>query len=406
MEYEHMSTSFPRKLCRFGLYLFAFSIPLSFVPAEFAIAIVFIGWLLEGILNKHWQYYPTKLYIPLLFYIAWNILASGCSPRPLHSLWALADNEWPMFIMLFMISLIDDIKTLRRMTHLWLSTALIAAIYGVWQMFSGVELIHRATLGPMGNYFRAVGFNGFYLTFAGFMMTVFLVALCLSSQNEINFRWRYYIVSIMSFFAIVGTFARSVWLSFLVVIPIFSFMKGKKLGAFVIVVFLCLMILCLVFVPAIRDRAFSIVVPSENQTRLNLWKTSLHISKDYPVIGIGEDNFDYYFNRYRVEGYYDAIGHPHNDYLTVLISSGIPGLLAFLSMWIIIIRIGLKTARLSTDTFLRELSLGGTLSILGFLVGGLFQNYYGTFANCWGWWFMAGLTMTSHRLAKIKDIKS
>jgi O-antigen ligase len=403
MQSPEKDITFSKKITRYGLYIFAFSIPITFVPAEFGIVIAFIGWLLEGVLNRNWQYYPTKLYIPLLFYIAWNILASGISPRPMHSLAALVDNEWPMFIMLLMFSTIDDIRVVKRIMNLWLFTASIAAVYGIWQTFTGIQFHRSGLMGPMGNYFRATGFNGFYLTFAGLMMSVFLVSLCISFQPGLNSRWKYILAALMSFFAVLGTFARSIWLSFAVAIPVFGFMKGKRIGSIVTIGFIIIVLFCLIFIPAIRDRAFSIVVPSENQTRLNLWKTTINISMDYPLTGIGEDNFDYYFERYKVEGYYDTTGHPHNDYLNVLVNSGIPGLFAFLSMWAVIIWTGFKTVKNSTNPFLKELTLGSTLAIIGFIVGGVFQNYYGTFANCWGWWFMAGLTMTSYRICQKED---
>ena len=401
-------TTFPKAISCFGLYLFAFSIPISFVPAEFAIAITFIGWLLEGIFNKHWQYYPTKLFIPLLFYIAWNMIASSISPRPGHSLWALADNEWPMFIMLFIYFLVDDIKVLKRILHLWLFSASISALYGIWQTFSGYQLHRPDTLAPMGNYFRAVGFNGFYLTFAGFIMSVFIVSFCISFQSGIvKDRWKYILIALASIMAVIGSFARSIWLSFAVIIPIFGIVKGKRIGSFVISAFLAIAVLYFIFVPTIRDRAYSSIVPSENQTRLNLWKTTINMSKDFPVTGIGEDNFDYYLDRYKVEGYYDTTAHPHNDYLTILISSGIPGLIAFLSIWFVIVQMGFKTHKYSSNPFLKELALGSALAIIGFMIGGLFQNYYGTFANCWGWWMMAGFTIASYRLYTKEDkIKS
>ena len=254
MKLSDYRATFPKAMSRFGLYLFAFSIPISFVPAEFAIGISFIGWLLEGILNKHWQYFTTKLYIPILIYIGWNLVSSSVSPRPGHSLWALADNEWPMFIMLFMITIIDEIDILKKIIHLWLLTSAVAAVYGIWQTFSGYQLHRHDLLAPMGNYFRAVGFNGFYLTFAGFIMSVFLVSFCLSSISKSNYRWWYIFVSSMSFLAIIGTFARSIWLSLVAAIPIFGFLKGKRLGSIVSISFLLIVFLCLIFVPAIRQR--------------------------------------------------------------------------------------------------------------------------------------------------------
>jgi O-antigen ligase len=359
---------------------------------------------LEGILNKNWQIYPTKLFIPLSFYISWNIIASSLSPRPGHSLWALADNEWPLFIMLATFFLVDNVAVLKRMVHLWLFSASVSAIYGIWQTFSGYQLHRHDPLPPMGNYFRAVGFNGFYLTFAGFIMRVCIISLCLSFQpGSMRNRWRYIFVALAGILATIGTFARSIWLSFGVVIPIFGIVKGKRIGSIVIALFLALVLFSVLFIPAVRNRAYSAILPSENQTRLNLWRTSVLIAKDSPVIGIGEDNFDYYFPRYKVEGYYDVTSHPHNDYLTVLISSGVPGLIAFFSLWFVILQAGFQTHKYSANPFLKELALGSSLAIIGFMVGGLFQNYYGTFANCWGWWLMAGFTMASHRLSAKGD---
>ena len=382
-----------------GLYIFALSIPISFVPAEFAIALIFIGWLLEGIIYKNWQFQKSVLFIPLAIYLAWNIVSSLSSPRPLHSLWAVADNEWPMFIMFFMVNIIDDSQIVKRMAHLWLLTGSAAAVYGIWQTFNGKVFFRTNIPAAIEHYYRAEGFSGFYLTFAGFMMTVVLVALCLATQAGWKYRWRYALAALLSFGAVLGTFARSIWLSFAVAVPVFGISKGKKIGGRIAAAFIVIVVLTLVFVPAIRDRAFSIIDPSQNQTRLNLWQTTLHMSHDHLVLGIGEDNFDYYFEAYKVPGFYDATGHPHNDYLNELVSSGIPGIVLFLSLWVIVLRTGFATARRSEDPFLKELALGGSLAIIGFLVGSFFQDYYGTFANCWGWWFMAGLVMTSHRLS-------
>jgi O-antigen ligase len=104
------------------------------------------------------------------------------------------------------------------------------------------------------------------------------------------------------------------------------------------------------------------------------------------------------FDHYRVEGYYDTIVHPHNDYLTVLVSSGVPGLLAFLSLWGVVLATGFKSIRKMQSKALLAVGWGGALSLMGLLVGAMFQNYYGTFINCLGWWFVAGVLMTASKL--------
>jgi O-antigen ligase len=116
------------------------------------------------------------------------------------------------------------------------------------------------------------------------------------------------------------------------------------------------------------------------------------------VTGVGEDNWDYVFSRYRVEGYYDTIVHPHDDYLTVLVSSGVPGLLAFLGIWGIALTAGFRASFRARDERLRAIILGSTFSLVGLLVAGIFQNYYGTFINCLGWWFVTGLLFAAWSL--------
>jgi O-antigen ligase len=166
-------------------------------------------------------------------------------------------------------------------------------------------------------------------------------------------------------------------------------------------VFLILVVGGTLTIPALRYRAESIVEPEKNETRLNLWKTAIRVAEHNPVLGVGEDNWDLVFERFRVEGFYDTTVHPHNDYLTVLVSSGVPGLIGFLAIWGISLWRGFKVARLGRTPMIRAIALGSTFSLLGFLIGGMFQNYYGTFINCLGWWFVAGLLFAADRLNQL-----
>ncbi len=153
----------------------------------------------------------------------------------------------------------------------------------------------------------------------------------------------------------------------------------------------------MLMVPTLRHRAGSILDPGQNETRLNLWRTAVKVSEANPILGVGEDNWDLVFDRYRVEGYYDTIVHPHNDYLTVLVSSGAPGLLAFLSIWGVVLMTGFRSASGAQDKTLRAVGWGGVFTLVGLLVGAMFQNYYGTFINCLEWWFVVGILMTATR---------
>jgi putative inorganic carbon (hco3(-)) transporter len=388
-----------RATTRFGILLFALSLPISHVPAQFAIGIAFLGWLGEGLVNKKWSIRWHPAFAPLMIYLAWNILSAALSERLGHSLGAVLDNEWPLFIMLMLFWTIDDELFLKKVLMVFLSSACIAAIYALWQVVGGVELYRHAPLDPMGSgLYRAVGFYSFYLTFAAMAMAAFFFSTTFSFEMR---KWYYVALSVLSFLAVVGTFARSMWLSFAIGIPIFAFARSRRYGTIVVSLIFILVVGGMITVPTLRHRIGSILDAGQNETRLNLWKTAVKVGEANPILGVGEDNWDLVFDRYRVDGYYDTTVHPHNDYLTVLVSSGVPGLLAFLSTWAIILAVGLRSVRVMRSKTLRAVGWGGILSLVGLLVGGLFQNYYGTFINCLEWWFVAGLLMTAARLSVV-----
>jgi O-antigen ligase len=389
---------------RFGILLFALSIPISHVPAQFAIGIAFLGWIGEGIVNNKWNVRWHSAFVPLIVYLGWNILSAGLSERPGHSLGAILDNEWPLFIMLMVYWSIDDEPFLKKVLMVFLSSGCIVAVYAVWQVAGGMELYRHMPLDPMGSgLYRAVGFYSFYLTFAALAMAVFFFSTSFSFEFK---RWYFIALSALSFLAVVGSFARSIWLSFAIAIPVFAFIRSRRLGMIVTSSLLILVVGGMLTVPALRYRIGSILDPGQNETRLNLWKTAVKISEANPILGVGEDNWDLVFDRYRVEGYYDTTVHPHNDYLTVLVSSGVPGLLAFLSLWSVVLVTGFKSVRMMQSSTLRAVGWGAAFSLMGLLVGAMFQNYYGTFINCLEWWFVAGVLMTASKLNVLASEKA
>ncbi len=392
----------PKKTTEFGLLLFASTIPISHVPAQFGIGFAVLGWLLEGLLNKNWQMKSNPFFLPLILYLAWNVICSAISPRPVHSLLAVVDNEWALFIMLMMVWTVQNSKSLYRILICWFVSSAVAMGYAIWQSFYGVELYRRMTLDPMGHFYRSVGFYGFYLTFAAFAMTVFFVSAAFALERGSKKKWLGLILPLLSLTAVLFTFARSIWLSLAGVIPFLGFVRGKKKDWLASIALLAIFGVTLFWVPTLRYRAASIFDIQANETRIHLWETSLRISEDYRIVGIGEDNFDYYFEKYKVPGYYDTTAHPHNDYLNVLINAGVPGLVFFLWLWILALRSGILTWRRAEDNVVKTVALGGALSLAGLMIGALFQDYYGSFINCLGWWFIVGLILTGEQIQKRK----
>lgn len=398
---EYLSPLFP-KIRNAGFYLFAFSLPFTLTLPQLGIALAVVGWAGEGIIRKKWRVRWHPMFVPLLAYLAWSLLSASVSPRPLHSIFAVFDNEWLLLMVLMLFWCIENERHLQKILTVFLLASVLPMLYAIWQTFAGLDIFPGRNLAPFDGYFRAVGFHGFYLTFAAFAMIVLLFSLALALETKEKQRWAAWGLAIVSFLALLATFARSIWLSFVVTIPTFGITRSRKLGVFASLGVLFIIVASLVLIPSIRERAGSIFDPGQNVTRLNLWKTTLAISGDHLLLGIGEDNFDYFFPQYRIEGFYDATGHPHNDYLNVLVSSGIPGLLAFLGVWATVLWDGFRKFRNIRNPVMRAYNQAATLSIIAFLVGAFFQDYYGTFLNCMEWWFLAGIVLVTGRLSDEK----
>lgn len=72
--------------------------------------------------------------------------------------------------------------------------------------------------------------------------------------------------------------------------------------------------------------------------RLTLWKKTLQIIADHPLLGVGPGNWKIMVPKYGTEGLQSASGklnfiRPHNDYLWVFAESGIFGFLFYLSLF-------------------------------------------------------------------------
>ncbi|MCU0452076.1 MAG: O-antigen ligase family protein [Bacteroidetes bacterium] len=376
----------------------ATSLPFSHVPAQIALAMAFIGWIGWSIVSRRAHFERDPFLWAAAVYWAWNGLASALSIRPGHSLGALVDNEWPALLGLLVWWSIRSTQEIERLVKFYVGAAGVAFAYGIVQTFTGVEWIKGAPLHQaLGGFYRAVGFSGFYLTFAGFAMSVFYLAAAYSMQKPSEHsRW---IVPLLALGAILGTFARSVWLSMALLVPLTAIVATTGRKRFWALGVAAIIALTVLTVEPLRERAVSIFDLTQHETRLNLWKTSIAIAQDHPWIGIGQDNFTSVFEEYRVPGFYDTFVHPHNDYLSTLVHGGIPALMAFLAMWALVLCKGWNTWKKGREGVETWLGLGGTVAVASFLLSSLFQNYYGTFVNCFNWWLVTGVVLTSYSLA-------
>ncbi|MBI3801506.1 MAG: O-antigen ligase family protein [Deltaproteobacteria bacterium] len=130
----------------------------------------------------------------------------------------------------------------------------------------------------------------------------------------------------------------------------------------------------------VRERVTQIFDLKANIGRSQIWQANLDMIRDRPWFGWGYGNYrqfrDPYYQRYPEA---DTTAHAHNNFLQLWVDGGLIGLGTFLLLCGMILRAGWQAYSFSPVGAepLRNLALGGTLGVLGFLLGGLTQYNFG-----------------------------
>lgn len=171
------------------------------------------------------------------------------------------------------------------------------------------------------------------------LIFVFFAAIMLFAWKSFSIKWRCIAFTCLGLMglSILLTFTRGIWLSifFSTLLMLFLYDARKVLAV---------VIATGVFVggayfswPQFRERIHHSTSTSENSERLNLFKVNVQIWEEYPLLGIG-----YGENLRRNREYWDRpewhmpkdyiTSHAHNQFLNVMATTGILGLIPF--VWI------------------------------------------------------------------------
>lgn len=162
--------------------------------------------------------------------------------------------------------------------------------------------------------------------------------------------------------ALALTFSRAGWMGFAAAAAFLIAVRTRRTGAAALVVAAGMLAVVLLF-NAHHD-------PSEDYTRLSIWRTAVQIVDRFTLTGVGPFNFSRLYSTLRAPDGDPTAFHAHNLYLTFFAEFGIVGLLTVAwTMW----RFGAELRRrlracAPSDGFL---ALSVTAGLLGVAVQGL-----------------------------------
>ncbi len=350
----------------------------------------------------------------LFFYFLIQVFSIVYSQHPLRSLICLR-GDWPVLFLPLLIFVLQEYSTRIRGLVLFLGSASLAGIYGLWQHFTGVDPLGKVVLESdlQGGYF-AVGTLGGHLTYGGVMMFALVAAFSLlltaSGRNRL---WLFAAIAtcgagLITCYARTSWFGAGIGIFVAMATLIYTGVKNRSTGLRLRTLLPGLVILaaCLVLLfatPGLRSRLLGLLDFAE-KPRIRLWATALEIFKDFPVFGAGLGAYKSHFSQYCPPGHYNATGHPHNDLLNVLSHSGLAGLVAWFALWFAVLRAGViritrPVSAMKHSSFLSSTSAAPLLlgTVAALFAGGLAQCYFTDEEPAAAFWFLIAVAISTCR---------
>jgi O-antigen ligase len=388
-----------------ALFFISFNLPVAIQQSTLGCLLAFTAYLVW----RRQELAATPLDRPLLGFFAALLLSALVCPAVFPSLVGFR-KLWLVGAMFVVYHLLADPQEAWRLSTLTIRVAIGVAVYGVVQHYTGFDFGHWLTGKPQtvtpfwfgqAEGFRTEGLFPTGITYAHNML--FPLTLLTVRLLTLPMVWRERLVLLAGWgvmvLALLFSLTRGVWVAYLVVLLALGGIKGRKTTLAVGGVIVLMGVALALASPGVWERAKYAFDLRTNFGRSQIWQANVDMIKERPLLGWGYGNYkrfrDEFYRRYPQV---DTTAHAHNNFLQMWVDGGLLGLGAFGFLFWSIIRKGWRAyRRLPVEAEQpRALVLGGALSIVGFLVGGLTQYNFGDAEVVIVMWGITGLLMRGY----------
>jgi O-antigen ligase len=375
------------RLALAGLVLYSAAAGLSIAASQIAYGVALLAWLLPILAGKR-RFRRTPLDAFFLAYLAAELVSFAFSQDHAENL--VFARRLLLIPMFYLVA--DRVRSARDVAWLLvplIGVATLQALWGIGQyLTSAGGLEHRVRL------------LQYVLTTSGLFMMIELVALGLWIGGRSGaVRWMLGMscvaITLCQFF----TYSRSAWL-------------GTAAGALVFLA--CWKPRAMLLLPVgvlalylaapgpIRERMSSAFDPSHpnNVERVHMWRAGIEMVRDHPWTGVGDISLRDLYPRYRSPQAREMVSHLHNNLLVLAVTLGIPGALAVVALFVMILRVLIQNVRSAGGGLRRGLAVGALAAYVGFHVMGLFEWNFGDAEVMMLLWYVLGLSEAAVRMSR------
>lgn len=370
--------------------LFLSSLFFSIGVNSLSLGLMALAWVGMMLVQRKALIRSTPLDWFFLAYVGAELLSTVFSVRPEQSL-LFSKRLLLIAVVYFFASMPASEGRAKWYIAVLLGSAAIVAFIGVLKLiFADPETTKR------------LGIFQFYMTTSELMMmaALLVVPFIIHPKTPANVRWFCLAGLAPIVISLYATVTRGAYLAAAAGLVFIAFVRNKKL----IFPFLVLALLFIVYAPPyVQDRLKSIVDlhHPENVSRVMLWSAGLRIFADHPIVGVGDIDLHELFVQYSPPGSELPWGHLHNVLLQILVTLGIVGFGAIVTMFVRILMTEWRVYKKVKDDWMAgSFVLGALAAFVGFHVNGLTEWSFGDQEVVLLFWTTLGLTLSLERLAE------
>jgi len=390
-----------------SVILLPFSVAIAPGLANSIIGIMLFTFLIEKFLKKEKPFVmslPVVVFFIFIFIGALSFVNSTNLKDSLNGMIKL----FKYFVIFVIYS--ESVRDKSHLKRIAISAACGVSLIGIdalWQIYTGRDFIRGNVLNGAIGLSRATasfpGCNvlGVYLT--GLTPLIAGLAIFLSRKKE---KLLFTVAAILGATGIYLSLSRGAGIGFFVSVVFLSLVKKNKFMVSALI--LAFLIYPFIMPQNIKDWAKSLNYNPfyilTCQTRVGIYRNTLHMINEHPFLGIGINTFSRSYNQYRLAevettnetapGYY-----AHNNFLHMAGEMGLFGLAAFLVFLFLVFKSAWKAFKRGKDPYVKAFAVSVFAAILAYLINGLTETSLYHPRVVMIFWLMVGLSLALGKAA-------
>jgi O-antigen ligase len=286
---------------------------LSIAAAQILLTIASAAWLVSH-LTRGERFAAPSFFWPLVVYAALTLISAGFSIDPQAS---FVDSK--QLVLFMLVPLTYDFARGARAN----SVLSIVVTLGAVSAFVGIVQYAVLNFDSLGQ--RPTGTLSHWMTYSGTLMLVICAATARLLYGTSGRLWAAFVMPAL-LVSLSLTLTRGAWVGVAIGVAVLFWSKDVRLLALLPI----LLIIGIVLAPPwLWDRAMSIFNPSDltSRDRVAMLQAGAAIVKDYPLTGVGPNQIEPAYPRYRVaEAVKPTNPHLHNVPMQIAAERGLPAL--------------------------------------------------------------------------------